>query len=288
MLVTLFLTGCTARHYRQSADREVYGILGQKEKKTLGKTNEFTIDTRYSKRDPLTIRSGEIQQDRLQTGELKPSLSEALKFAVENSRDYQLQKESLYLTALALTTERYNFRPHIFAGLTGSLARDVNGDRVGNLNSRAGVTQALKTGGSIGLNIVNDLMRYYTGDPRRSAVTTISMNLVQPLLRGAGTEIATENLTQSERNVVYAIRGFSRYQNTFALGIISTYYRLLQQKDIVRNEYNNYQTLVQARERAEALGRDRLPEIQVDQARQDELSAKNRYVVAVQDFQTQV
>src|SRR5690606_37754394 len=62
------------------------------------------------------------------------------------------------------------------------------------------------------------------------------------------------------------------------------YYRILQQKDAVRNEYNSYQNLTVARERAEALARDRLPEFQVDQARQDELRARNRYILAVERY----
>lgn len=286
-LGAMLWSGCSARQHRLAADKEVYGIITRKEQKTLGKTNDFTINTPYSAREPDSIKSAEILADRLRSGPLKPSLSEALKLAVETSRNYQLRKETLYLTALALTRERYEFRPRLFAGLGGGRGRDGSGE-TGQASASAGVQQALKTSGSIGLNIVNDLFRYYSGDPRRSAVSTISLNLVQPLLRGAGRDIAAENLTQAERNVVYEIRGYGRFQNTFALDIISTYYRLLQQKDLVRNEYNNFQTLVLARERAEALGRDRLPEIQVDQARQDELSAKNRYVVAVQNFQTQL
>ena len=283
------LTGCTAAHYRKSADKESYRILSEKEARTLGKTNQFSIDTRYSKRDPNEIKKDEIIQDRLKAEKLKLSLSDALKLAIENSRAYQFRKESLYLSALTLTRDRYDFQPHFFGSLSGKRSRTSSADQTGEAHGDAGVDQMLKSGARLGLDIANDLFRYFTGDPRRTAVTTISANLVQPLLRGAGARIAAENLTQSERNVIYEIRSFSRYQNTFALDTISSYYRILQQRDVVRNEYNNYQSLVLVRDRAEALAEaGTLSQIQVDQARQDELSAKNRYILGVQNYQAQL
>jgi outer membrane protein TolC len=289
MLAAGVFSGCTAAHYRKSADKEVHGILTQKEARALGKTNAFSIETPYSSRDPKEIKKNEIIEDRLKVEKLKPNLSEALKLAIDNSRAYQFRKENLYLSALTLTRDRYDFRPQLFAHLTAARSREANGDETGEAHSIVGVNQALKSGAALSLNIANDLFRYFTGDPRRTVATTISANLVQPLLRGAGAKIAAENLTQSERNVIYEVRSFSRFQSTFALDIISTYYRILQQRDVVRNEYNNYQSLILVRNRVEALvGRGDFSQIQVDQARQDELSAKNRYIFAVQNYQTQL
>ncbi len=289
LLVGGIVSGCTTAHYRKSADKEVHRIIRQKEALVLGRTNEFSVESRYSSRDPNEIKKEEIFQDRLRVEKLKPNLSDALKLAIENSRSYQFRKEGLYLSALTLTRDRYDFRPHFFANLTSARSRTAGGDQTGEAHADVGVAQMLKSGAGLGLNIANDLFRYFTGDPRRTAVTTISANLVQPLLRGAGARIAAENLTQSERDVIYEIRGFSRFQNTFALEIISTYYRILQQRDVVRNEYNNYQSLILVRNRVEALvGRGDFSQIQVDQARQDELSAKNRYIFAVQNYQAQL
>src|SRR6266536_591747 len=282
-------SSCTTAHYRKSADKEVHRILTQNEARVLGRTNQFSIESRYSSRDPNEIKKDEIIQDRLKVEKRKPNLSDALKLAIENSRAYQFRKENLYLSALTLTRDRYEFRPHFFANLAAARSRTAEGGQSGEAHSMVGVNQALKSGAALGLNIANDLFRYFTGDPRRTAATAISANLVQPLLRGAGSRIAAENLTQSERNVIYEIRSFSRFQNTFALDIISTYYRILQQRDVLRNEYNNYESLILVRNRVEALiGRGDFSQIQVDQARQDELSAKNRYIFAVQNYQAQL
>ncbi|MBM3833603.1 MAG: TolC family protein [Verrucomicrobia bacterium] len=286
-VVPLFLMlGCTASRYRKSADKEVYKIIQGKQQKVFGQTNKFHIETRYSGRQPKEIKAPEIIEDRLQTGKQVLALPEALRIAVENNRQYQLRKENLYLTALALTRERFAFTPQLFAGTKVTGERASNGDQAVRASTRAGLDALFKTGGRLALDLGNDLLRFYTGDPRRSAVSTISLSLVQPLLRGAGAKIVAENLTQAERNVIYDIRSFSYYQDTFAFDIVSTYLRLLQQQDTVRNQYNNFLSLEAFRKRAEALGFDRLPKIQVDQAIQDELRAKNSYILAVDRYRS--
>ena len=129
------MPACSTSHYRRSADKEVYRIIGEKEGRALGHTNQFSIDTKYSKRNPDDIKQGEILEDRLRGEKLKPTLSETLSLAVENSRSFQLQKENLYLSALTLTRDRYDFQPHFFANVAGSLFRDPNGDRGGAIQT---------------------------------------------------------------------------------------------------------------------------------------------------------
>lgn len=278
--------GCTASHYRKSADKEVSKIIQEKQKKVFGQTNAFTIETPYSHRKPDEIKAQEIVVDRLASAKQVLSLPDALRIAVQSNRPYQLRKENLYLSALTLTRERFAFTPQFFAGTTATGERSSNGDQTLRGNTRAGGDLLMKTGGRIGLDIANDLLRFYTGDPRRSAVSTISMNIVQPLLRGAGAKIAAENLTQAERNVIYEIRNFSYYQSTFAFDTVSTYFRLLQQQDSVRNQYNNYLSLASYLKRQEALAVDRLARSQVDETRQSVLSARNNYILAVTQYQS--
>ncbi|MBM3845966.1 MAG: TolC family protein [Verrucomicrobia bacterium] len=279
-----FIAGCSAKRYQAAADRESYRILQQKQLAALGKTNQFSIDTRYSHRSPQDIKPGEIIEDRLSKISRVITLPEALETAFTNSRQYQLRKETLYLSALTLTRERFNFTPQFFAGSTLRGTRSSSGEQSGAVNSSGGMDAALKTGGRVSLDIANDLLRFYTGDPRRSAVSTISLSLVQPLLRGAGAKIAAENLTQAEREVIYEIRGFAYYQHTFSFDIVSTYLRLLQQQDTVRNQYANYQSRISLRERTEALAFDRLAPFQADQAKQEELSARNSYILAIERY----
>ncbi|MBI3876750.1 MAG: TolC family protein, partial [Verrucomicrobia bacterium] len=288
VLALAALAGCTAAHHRAAADKEVYRILRQKEAKVPGRTNDFNIDTSYSRRKPKEIPSVEIIQQRIESGARKLTLDEALKLSVENSRTFQFNKERLYLAALTLTRDRYDFQPHFLASSTATRTRDTTGEQIGEVKSQFSVGQLLQSGASLSVSLVNDVLQYYTGNPRRSATTLMAANITQPLLRGAGTEVVAENLKQSERNVIYEVRTFNRFQDTFAVDVVSAYYRLLQQKDAVRNQYSNYQKLVRAREEAEAKSQDRFSGLQVDQARQAELGAKTGYILAVQTYQTRL
>jgi len=282
----VILSGCSTAHYRRSADKEVYGIIQQAQRQVLGQTNAFTIDTPYSVRKPAEILPAELIEDRLQTNRRALTIEVALDLAVHSSRRYQAAKETLYSTTLSLTDARYAFSPKFFAASGGTFDRSSSGERSGEVKSQVGVSQLLRTGGSLGVNLLNDLLRYYTGDPRRSAVSTISVNLVQPLLSGFGrNNPAVETLTQAERNVVYAVRNYSFFQDQFALEIANDYFNLLTQMDGIRNRYTNYLGRVQATKRLEARV-DRERQVDVGQTRQAELSTKNAYVNDVARYRT--
>jgi outer membrane protein TolC len=292
VLLLLTVSGCT-NFYRRSADKEVYKIVQQKQAAALGQTNEFSIDTRYSARKPGDVKPQEIIEDRTREAKLTLTLQEALRIALENSREYQTRKEQLYLSALTLTAERWEFVPQFFANTTVSGEREPNPLRGKGtaksvaVSSGVGVSQLLKTGGRVSLDLANDFFRFYSGNgPRDSAASTIMLSLSQPLLRGAGAKIAAENLTQAERDVIYEIRSFSYFQDTFAFDIVETYLRLVQQQDTVINQYSNYLSRVSLRERSVALAVDRLAPFQADLAAQEELSARNTYILAVERYRS--
>jgi hypothetical protein len=237
LLLGVLLAGCTASHYRKSADQETYGIVQQMEQQVFGHTNAFTIDTRYSSRKPIDIPASEIISDRTVSNRLVLNLDQALDIAVKNSREYQTQKEKLYLSALSLTGARYEFSPQFFANSSARVAGSPNDTQIGSVASQVGVNQLLRTGGKLGLALGNDLLRYFTGKPdlvaRNSAINIISVNLSQPLLRGFGiNDPLVEALTQSERDVVYAVRSYSLYQQQFAVDTVNAYFDLATQKDI--------------------------------------------------------
>ncbi len=284
------VAGCSSAYYRKSADRAVYGILGEKETALYGRTNDLHIDTAYSARDPKEIPAPEIIADRARAGQQTVSLEDALRLAVELNRQYQLRKETVYLTALTLTGDRRDFARQPVALLNTALVRDSDKSAGGNAAGQLSVSQLLKNGGTVSASLVSDVLRYFslTSDPQRSILNTLSLKFTQPLLRGAGVEIVAENLKQSERDVIYALRSFGQYQKTFAVEVVTTYFRLLQRKDAVRNSYENYLNLIKARERAEALAKDRLPAFQADQARQDELRAKSTYIASVEQYRSEL
>ncbi len=274
-------TGCSTTAHRERADDAVYKIVADVEEQIFGEASDFTITTPYTERNPDDISVEEIFKDRNLTARRIIGIDEAIYLAVSQNRQYQSEKENLYLTTLTFTGERYEFSPQLFAGATGSRNRATDGERSEGVDSRAGVGQLLTTGANVSVNIANDVLRYLTGDPRRTAASTLSFSIFQPLLRGAGREAAAERLTQAERNVIYAIRDFSYFQSQFASDVVIDYFRLLQQKDTIFNEYNNYQSRIEATRYLRARAVDREKALDVNQAEQAELAAKNRYINAI-------
>ncbi|MCC7377073.1 MAG: TolC family protein [Verrucomicrobiales bacterium] len=282
----LFGSGCAPRRYERAADREAYRIIQQAEQVVFGATNAFTIATPYTGRDPKDIPAAEIIEDRSQTNRRILRLEDALNLGVQHSREYQTQKERLYLAALSLTGSRYEFSPQFFAQSEGTLAGTAGGPDTGGLKTQVGVSQLLRTGGKLSVSLANDLLRWFTGwspsgnnSSRDSAINVLSVNLSQPILRGFGRmNPDVEALTQSERNVIYAVRTFSQYQRQFAVDVVNAYFGLLRQKDTVRNNYTNYLRRADFTSYNEARAVDRASRLQVDEARSQELNARISYV----------
>ncbi len=275
----VLLNGCGTTHYRRAADEDVYGIVAQVESQIFGHTNSFNIDTPYSSRNPKKIPLAELIDGRLQTNQRVLGIEESLDLAVNRSRRYQTAREKLYLKALDLTGQQYFFSPRFFASSAGTFYRTADGEKYIKVKSNIGFKTLLKTGGSLTFELANDLLHYYTGDPRHSVISTISVNLTQPLLRGFGRNNPdVEALTQAERDVVYAVRDYSFFQDQFALEVVNDYFDLLAEKQGIRDRYTNYLGRVQSTRRLEARANDRERLADVDQARQAELTAKNNYV----------
>jgi outer membrane protein TolC len=292
-VAVVFLFGCTAAQHRRAADREVYKIIAQAEREVFGATNDFTINTPYSAREPREILPEELIKDRERSRIRTLTLEDALDLAAR-SRRYQTEKERLYLTALTLTGNRYEFSPQFFAGTEGQYLHGYEFDAQGkvrsvntaSLHSSVGLNQFLATGGKLSAALANDVLRYYTGKPRQEIISLLTVNFTQPLLRGFGhNNPAVEALTQAERNVIYAIRAYSHFQNSFAVEITGDYFDLLAQQTVIRNRYTNYLSRVTATERLEARAKDREQIAAVDQARQAQLTARNNYVNALASYQ---
>ncbi len=279
------LAGCTAKQYHEQADKEVYKIIRQGQKVALGETNAFTIDTRYSSRNPQEVKAGEIIEERVQKEKRVLTMEEALRLATEHSRTYQTRREQLYLSAMALTSERFRFA--LQPSVTSDAALSKNATREdGTLGSRIGLDKLMMTGGRVSATLANDILRFYSRGGVGTLASSLSVSLSQPLLRGGGAAIVGENLTQAERNVIYEIRSFSQFQRSFNVSIISTYYRILQQKDVVRNNYDNYTRVASSAERAKAQAQaSRVSISQAEQAKQNELRSRRSYISSLRSYQ---
>ena len=274
-----------ATEYHDAADGEVYDILNLRHQQLFGAETAFAVETPYSKRAPGDIPSVEIILNRFSDGTNLLTLPKALEMAVNHSRDYQLQRETLYLSALSLTGERHKFalKP-TKANL--DLSRNRSSSNVNTTESDASLTlsKALKTGGTLTATLANDLTLYFNGGGPK--IPDITLALTQPLLKDAGAKFAEELLTQSERNLVYSIRTFSRYQKTFLVDRIAEYLQLLQKKDEVRVQYQLYQNRILFRKEQELrLQGELISQFELDQALRQEYSSKVSYINAIEGYQ---
>jgi outer membrane protein TolC len=226
----------------------------------------------------------------------KIRLLDAVAIAAENNRDYQRQKEQVYLSALDLTFQRYQFENHY--GVSSDYqwsSVDNPGDngrtRQGNLTTSLSITRQLETGGLLVFDFTNTLIKNFTGITFTNGKDTtygslMDITFTQPLLRGAGFEIAEEPLVQSERDVYYSMRDYERFRQVFAVQVAREYMNLLVLHDSAANARISYLQLIDVQEQSTAKGvRGRLPEIQVGQARQAELSARNSWIQLERAYQ---
>ena len=272
----LGLTACrTSTEWAEQADQDVYRVVAERRAALELEGEGFTIDppTQNLRR---RIEAGQVADP----GPI--GLARMLAIASENSRDYQRRKELLYLAALDFTLERNVFENQ-FAGIGGVAGSgSIGGDEFAQVDGLGRLTRMLGQGAQVVTDIGLRLVKNVTNGDSWSAVSDLGLSFSQPFLRGFGRRIAQENLTQSERTVVYEVRAFERFRRTFSFDVATLYFRVLQQQNIVLNVETNYANLRLLRERNEALAQaGRLSEIQVDQARQDELRSKNRLVEEV-------
>jgi outer membrane protein TolC len=109
--------------------------------------------------------------------------------------------------------------------------------------------------------------------------------LAQPLLKGAGYRIAIESLTQAERDLLYALRDFSRYRKEFSVEIAAAYYGVLQSRDAVKNSWRGLQNFKINVEKEKSFADEgRSPLASLGLLRQAELTTEGDWVDAVRRY----
>lgn len=261
----LLFCGCSTRYYEKSADKEVNRILKEKKEKIEREIPaEFLNDNTSSETIILTLKKSLI-------------------LGAKNNKEYKSRKEDVYLKILDLTYQRYLYR--LRYGMGGNIYWKKNGDErlEGEMNFT--LIKFLKTGAQVTFNIAEDFLKYLTGNKEKDLKTILSLNIFQPLFKGAGRKIAQEQLIQAERDVVYEIRDFLRYQEDFSIQVAEKFFNLLLLKKNVENYWNNYNFLKKTRERIEMLSAaGRIPPLQVDQARQNEYRAYQMWLTALNNY----
>lgn len=327
LLISIATVGCRSpAEFRRAADDAAAQIIKQTQSKVYGRTRHFTIappedqlrcrllieqnlpqagiasmGTRNLTKPPHWPAYDYLENDdrvsdqrhlNIGTGTIRISLKDALHLGARNSREYQARKEDVFRAALNLDLKRNEFRS-IFSGeVTGLIDTNASsGKTVTGIESNPSLKWArqLKGGATLTSQIALDLVSLLSGDHVSTFGFLADATISIPLLRGSGMHIATEPLTQAEREVLYAMRDFERFKRTFAVRIASNYLAVLRQLDEAENSEDNYRNLIASARRARRLAdAGRLPEIQVDQAMQNELRTRDRWIDSRQTYARRV
>ena len=162
---------------------------------------------------------------------------------------------------------------------------EIRNERSVSGQSSIGVGMLLKGGGQIAVGLTSNFLRFLTGDPDVSTSSALIGSIAQPLLRGRGRDVAAEQLTQSERNVLYQLRSFTRFRKEFAVQVASTYYEVLQNRDAVRNNWQGYQAFNRQAEQERALADEgRSTQAGLGRIEQSRLNAENTWVNSVRTY----
>lgn len=158
-------------------------------------------------------------------GHVRVDLGGAVELARLHSRDYQSQLETLYLSALDVTAERFRFQAQFFGGNAtqfSSIGRIRNGgDDASILSTESGLRmrQFTTTGGTIAVGLANSIVWQFSGADTNLHTSLLSFAISQPLLQYAGRPRIMETLTRSERNLLANVRQYVRFRQGFYLDV---------------------------------------------------------------------
>jgi hypothetical protein len=179
----------------------------------------------------------------------KVNMQQAWLLALMNARFYQFNLETLYLTALPVTLQRFAFEPQFYASLGQVTGVPQNGNGAGgsfpptpgvaassgvsfnyatrfapggqvsvlNLGTVAGFGKLFNSGGQLLMGFANEVaFNFVNKNPAQpTVISALPISFVQPLLRGGGRAVILEPLTQAERNLLYAVRTFALFRQQF-------------------------------------------------------------------------
>ena len=279
-------TGCSRQKYRQRADRDVSGILTQKNVVPNASIQNWQVypDSRARYADPTSPdrppmppddefarmlspnpqRPGRagiariegdgylneiIAWDAVNRAKEKPEpapamepsadptaaalrsdqkpyklkLDQAVELAIFNSREFQDRREDLYLAALPVSLERFQFSAQAFA--SEQIIREFAGADRGdagnrwNISTEVGFTRRFATGAELLVRLANQVVVDLSGERPTISMSTLGLALAQPFLRGGGLAVTLEALTQAERTLLYGVRSYARFRSNFYVAI---------------------------------------------------------------------
>jgi hypothetical protein len=151
-------------------------------------------------------------------GSVELNMDSALRLAYIHSPAHQSQLETLYLSALDVTIERFRLDTQFFGGYGVRYAHDGSLDSDQLVLGANPVLQAQRrfaTAGELLVGFANSFVVEFTNSGTNFVSSLANFSFIQPLLRGAGRDIALEQLTFVERALLANLRAYHQYRQGF-------------------------------------------------------------------------
>ncbi len=160
-------------------------------------------------------------------GVLVLDLDDAVRVALLHSTDYQQNLETMYLSALDVSIERFRLDSQFFSGTGSTFSRSgpvAANNAFGATNVTLGqgassFSKLYSTGATLVTQAANTLTWQIAGPDTFTAPSLLSFTFIQPLLRGGGRDVVLERLTLAERALLTNVRAFERYRRGFYVEI---------------------------------------------------------------------
>lgn len=225
------------------------------------------------------------------------ALEDIVQLTLLNSRELQTQKETLYRTALALTLQRFDYQLKPSTEGNGSAANFAHNrspatamdpkQTQNTLGIPTGfqVDKMLFTGGDILARFANSIVLTFNGkDGFESEIgSELFFEITQRLLQR---DMLLEDLTQAERNVIYAARDYVRFRKQLFVTLANNYYSLILQFRQIEINTQNYFTLVREfRQTQEEFRAGLAPRVQLDQIEQQVINGRRELIESCTDLE---
>jgi hypothetical protein len=181
---------------------------------------------------------------RTPSGSYELRLEDSVRLALIHSPNYQQQLETLYLSSLDVSTERFRLQTQFFGGnLTSYSHRGPNASGLGVGNTASGgagtyggnprtapfgatgdtmrtvtggeARRRFATAGELVVGFANSFMWQFAGPDQSASASLASFAFLQPLLRAGGRVVGLERLTLAERTLLANVRAMYRYRQGF-------------------------------------------------------------------------
>jgi outer membrane protein TolC len=278
VVVLALLSGCRSpQEYKEQADKTVYETIDQKWQDGFGSKANYKISDVPS--DPNDIQpTVRVPESKILT------IPQAVEIATANNRPYQLERELLYLSALNLQLVRHVYELQPFGGAAADYTK-TGDDESTSAGTFLGFNKLLASGALLTTNVTAAWTEILTGDQRSGFRTFFNSTITQPLLRGRDSRVVMENLTQAERDTIYQIRFFNRFRQTYVVSVISEYYLVLLQMELLKNAETNLRLIDEIGRQTEILVKaGRLPSYELDRVNQDKIEAQDLCIDTEEDY----